>query len=69
MNTFIKSYETDYTSFKKKYKDAGLSIMDAKNDWRYLLGSNKVLKKKALERIKSYGIGVRNLSTLSSILR
>lgn len=66
---FIKSYQTDYSDFKKRAKAAGLSVIDSKNIWRYLLGSNKYLKHKALKQIKKLNIQIRDLTTLRAALK
>jgi len=68
--SFIKSYSTDYDVFKKRFKDAGLgSMMDAKNAWRYLLGSNNYYKEKTLRDLKNAGVNLRDLTTLSSLVK
>ncbi len=70
MIDFMKSYATDYDVFKKRFKDAGLgSIMDAKNTWRYLLGSDKYLKKEALSKLKNANVNLRDLSTLRIMVK
>jgi len=67
---FIKSYQTDYEEFKRRYKNAGLgSAIDAANAWRYLLGSNKYMKKQTLQRLKDNGVILRDLNTLDEIVK
>lgn len=67
---FIKSYEIDYSIFKRRFKNAGLgTILDAKNTWRHLLSGNQYLKKKSLEKLKRAGVSLKGLTTLSFFVR
>jgi hypothetical protein len=67
---FIKSYTTDFVKFKKRLKESGLgNSLQAKNYWRYLLGSNKFLRKKTLKRLTNSGIKLDDLTTLKELIK
>ena len=61
-----KSLETDYHTFKRRYKNANAgTILDARNDFDYLKGSNAYLKKKTKEKLKRLGVKINDIPSLN----
>ena len=60
-----KSLQTDYESFKRRYKQANLgTLLEARNDFDYIRGTNKYLKKKALDKLKQAGVKIKDIPSL-----